>query len=442
MRGPGDGSPLDAHLTPAELDGPRLRVLNLGGSGNADVLLLERSGGRRVVVKDFGRRSALVRHLLAPLLVRHELAMLQCLEGLPGIPSPLGRVGRTALAMEYVDGVPLRRRWWLDGLPPSFFDALEGVLEGLAQRRVAYLDLRSPTNVLCTPSFAPALVDLGSAYRLPLPGSLRRWLERRALAKLRRRFEAERGPDVLRFPRLEESYPKVGGARFRLLERGVVSDPVPALLLHDVGLGAASFAPLLARAEAHRRRALAPDLPGFGLSSWPRAGLGPAGCAARLERLLHALRLPRVDLVGHGWGGLVARELATRAPARVRALLTFQVAGEVEGAVRRAAAARDVAELRRLIAAGIPAELDAGIRAELGRLLAVLPSRSLLGALRGRPSRPLPAPVQPWLRVGWGEEAEGVHWERPLADPDRFWLALAGLAGAPAQRVGAATPAG
>ncbi len=74
-------------------------MLNLGGMGNADVLLVPRGGGAPAVVKDFAPRSAALR-LIAPLLVRHELAMLRRLEGLPGMARPLGGVGGLALAME------------------------------------------------------------------------------------------------------------------------------------------------------------------------------------------------------------------------------------------------------------------------------------------------------------------------------------------------------
>ena len=79
-----------------------MRVLNLGGVGNADVLLVPRAGAAPAIVKDYGRRPALVRRWLAPLLVGHELRMLERLEGLPGLPRPLGRVGKAALAMGYV----------------------------------------------------------------------------------------------------------------------------------------------------------------------------------------------------------------------------------------------------------------------------------------------------------------------------------------------------
>ena len=75
-------------------------MLNVGGLTNPDVLLIRRDGQAPLVVKDWSRRGALVRALLAPLLVRHELAMLERVEGLPGLPAPRQRIDRLALALE------------------------------------------------------------------------------------------------------------------------------------------------------------------------------------------------------------------------------------------------------------------------------------------------------------------------------------------------------
>ena len=51
-------------------------MLNRGGAANPDVLYLERAGGGKLVVKDYAARSAWVRALLAPVLIRNELRML------------------------------------------------------------------------------------------------------------------------------------------------------------------------------------------------------------------------------------------------------------------------------------------------------------------------------------------------------------------------------
>jgi pimeloyl-ACP methyl ester carboxylesterase len=410
--------------------GPGVRVLNLGGLGNADVLLVPRIGGALAVVKDFAPRSAALR-LIAPLLVRHELAMLRRLEGLPGIPRPLGRVGRLALAMEYVEGVPLRGRWLGNGLPPTFFDALEGILVGMGERGVAYLDLRSPTNVLRTPAGSPALVDLGSAYAVPLPRALRRWHDRRALAKLRARFQGSR-PLALEAAAREPQPLKLGRMRFRIVDAGRARDPVPVVLLPDAGFSVDVFRPQLDTALAAGRRALVIELPGAAPGSRPRRGLSLPACARALERLLAALRLPSFDLVGLGRGGLVAAHLACAAPSLVRRLVTIDA--PFNGAPRAAGsdAGAGIGDGRERVRAALPDELAAEDRREILALLPHTPERALVRALTWLP--PSARPGQPWLVVrrdrsepppeGPSAEGTAVVWKRPLGDPERLWRAL------------------
>ena len=113
-----------------DLSGPAVRVLNRGGFANADVLLVPSPGGP-VIVKDYAQRSAWVRAWLAPILVRRETGALRKAQGIPGVPAWSERVDKRALAMEYVDGRPIRRRWHSGRLPDAFFSALEGILEGV-----------------------------------------------------------------------------------------------------------------------------------------------------------------------------------------------------------------------------------------------------------------------------------------------------------------------
>src|SRR5262245_55054068 len=143
-----DGGALADRLTRAELDGPGVRLLNRGGIANPDVLLLERADGARVVVKDYAPRSAWVRVLLAPVLVRREWRLLERVRGIAGVPRALERIDALAFAMEYLDGLPLRRRTHGARLATQFFDELQEILDALAERGLVYLDLRSPTNVL------------------------------------------------------------------------------------------------------------------------------------------------------------------------------------------------------------------------------------------------------------------------------------------------------
>ena len=408
-------------LTRSDLAGPGIAVLNLGGFANPDVLLLRRDGVQ-VVVKDWGRRAAWVRGLVAPWLARHEAAMLARADGIPGVPRLRARIDRLALAMEYVEGRPLNRHAHGRALPPRFFAELETILERLAQRGVAYLDLRSPTNVLITPSGAPALVDLGSALRLPIPRGLLERFERRALAKLRSRFETQPGSEpVVADPDDDASANlKVGGTRFCLREHGPIDDPIPVLFLPGAGFSARVFAPVLARAAAHGRRAIGVDPPGFGGSRRDVRSLSPARVAAQIEALLEALRVVRVDLVGAGWGALVGGALAERPEQRVRRMVAIagedSEAGAAERAVRRSTAASDPEALRARLLEALPRGLPGALHATLAAELARAPARNLALVYRSE------APVS--THFGVGSPGRVDLDDADARDPDRVWREL------------------
>ncbi len=430
-----------------------MQLLNRGGVANPDVLLVPHPDGAPLVVKDYATCSLPVRLLLAPFLVRHELAMLRRVEGLPGVPGPRGRIDRLALAMEHIEGIPLRRKSHRASLPRAFFDALEGILEGLNLRGVAYFDLRSPTNVLSTRATGgPALVDLASGLRLPLPRSWTRAIERSALAKLRTRFERVHDGEPAEPVSLDYRELHLGRSRVCFLDRGRLEDPVPALFLHDVGHSCEVFRPLLESAHAHARRGIGLDLPGFGRSSLRVLSLSPQRVARHVAGLVDALRLERIDLVGFGWGGLVARVLAARRPRGVRALLTFETPLTQAGASLGQCieeGRRNPELLRRRLLRELPAGLAEAQRSVLEDALKNASARALRWAYAGirvksGPPGPngeleladMPQPRQPWLRVrtDQGEPHEPreiaggsphmARWSEPLADPARLWNAL------------------
>jgi pimeloyl-ACP methyl ester carboxylesterase len=354
--------------------------------------------------------------------------------------------------MDFVDGGPLRRHGFPGGLPAAFFDALDGMAAAVAARGVVHLDLRSPTNVLCTSSGAPAIVDLGSAFPLPVPRWLARRIHARAVRKLRRRFQSAGGAPIAAPSVLATRDLAAAGQRFRIADAGSLDDAVPALLLHDVGLANLAFAEVIGCAAAAGRRAIAPDLPPFGASSRARFGSSLASHAARVLGLLDVLRVERVDVVGHGWGGLVGRALAARAPGRVRSLLTLDTPLlALRGRwPRRWEAARDGGPaLREVLESELPAGLDAAARRLLRAYLVQVPARTLartLDAVRvdattGALRDPL-LPGVPWLAVvpPTGEPPPDVPslrvvaCERPeawlgAAEAARLWKELEGPSG-------------
>lgn len=106
-------------------------------------------------------------------------------------------------------------------------------------------------------------------------------------------------------------------------------DAPPLVLLHGIGADRREWIltmPLLSR----KRRCLAFDLPGHGLSDAPPA----AGCEMRIRVFadavlggIEAAGVSRVDLLGHSLGGAVALDLVKRHPRLVRRLVLVSSAG-------------------------------------------------------------------------------------------------------------------
>lgn len=366
-------------------------MLNRGGVANSDVLLLRLPDLPATVVKDYGERPVLIRLLLAPLLVRRELALLRRVEGLPGVPRQLGRIDRLAFAMEYIEGHPLDRRTDAHQLEEAFFDALQGILDGLSLRGLCYLDLRGSANVVRTPSEAPALIDLASATVVWIPLRARRWLERRALAKLRARFsvDARIRPAPAAKPGEQlvalGNDVRAGRLRLRYRDQGQADDPAPVVLIHDAGLSSATFEPILASAARAGRRAIALDLPGCGLSAQPVRGYELGRQVLDVLHFLRALRLGPVDLVGMGFGSLIARAVRARSPGSVRSVVALDPPGPElsEPFQARWRAALEGAEsIRRLLTAEVESNASAEVAAALAAAVAGASDRALTAPYR------------------------------------------------------------
>jgi pimeloyl-ACP methyl ester carboxylesterase len=101
----------------------------------------------------------------------------------------------------------------------------------------------------------------------------------------------------------------------------------PLVLLHGGAGGGANWFAVL-DAYARRRRVLAPDMPGFGLSTRIPAG-APLGrrAARRLASWLRGIGVRRFALAGTSFGGLVAAHLAARRDLKVTRLALIDSAG-------------------------------------------------------------------------------------------------------------------
>jgi 3-oxoadipate enol-lactonase len=107
----------------------------------------------------------------------------------------------------------------------------------------------------------------------------------------------------------------------------------PLLFLHGIGGEAESFRPQLDHFGA-THRAIAWNMPGYAGTPRLAATTIPALADAAL-RLLDALRLDAVHLVGHSMGGMVAQELAATHPERLSSLTlsaTSAAFGKPDGA--------------------------------------------------------------------------------------------------------------
>jgi pimeloyl-ACP methyl ester carboxylesterase len=149
----------------------------------------------------------------------------------------------------------------------------------------------------------------------------------------------------------------------------------PLVLLHGIGHHWRAWLPVLDRlAVAHD--VIAIDLPGFGQSPLPAAGLptGMAGVVASIADAFHALGLDRPHVAGNSLGGAIALELAAQnavASATALSPAGFCTPCEFRWAVSVLSAHRVAARLPRPV---------------LRRILSVAPLRALcLGMIVARP---------------------------------------------------------
>jgi pimeloyl-ACP methyl ester carboxylesterase len=77
---------------------------------------------------------------------------------------------------------------------------------------------------------------------------------------------------------------------------------------------------------AERYRVICPDLRGFGWSEAPERGYDKETMMGDIIALLDELRIERVHLIGHDWGGWIGFLLCLLAPARVERFLVLNIA--------------------------------------------------------------------------------------------------------------------
>ncbi|HME02669.1 MAG TPA: alpha/beta fold hydrolase [Solirubrobacteraceae bacterium] len=109
---------------------------------------------------------------------------------------------------------------------------------------------------------------------------------------------------------------RAAGINLRVARRG--SGPA-LLLLTGIGANLEMWRPF--ERLVRDREVIALDAPGTGLSDRPRYPLRMRGLAHVVAALLDELDVSQADVLGYSFGGLLALELAHRAPERVRRLI-------------------------------------------------------------------------------------------------------------------------
>ncbi|HWX96199.1 MAG TPA: alpha/beta fold hydrolase [Solirubrobacteraceae bacterium] len=109
---------------------------------------------------------------------------------------------------------------------------------------------------------------------------------------------------------------RADGMNLRVCRRGTGQ---PLLLLTGIGANLDMWRPF--ERLVRGREVIAVDAPGTGLSDRPHYPLRMRGLARVMLALLDELEVEQADVLGYSFGGLLAQELAHRAPERVRRLI-------------------------------------------------------------------------------------------------------------------------
>ncbi len=118
-------------------------------------------------------------------------------------------------------------------------------------------------------------------------------------------------------------YVNIEGIKIWVME---VGEGPPLLLLHGLAASSETWMPVLPGLAASYR-VIAPDLPGCRRSDKPDTGYEAKTLADIFVKMLDALNLPEVNLLGHSLGGHIALAMALAHPDRVRSLVLVDAAG-------------------------------------------------------------------------------------------------------------------
>ena len=115
-------------------------------------------------------------------VARHEISILQALQGIPGVPEFLGTFGPTGFLHAYVPGAPLEAG---SPLTAAFFEQFRELLAAIHARHIAYVDTNKRENILLGSDGRPWLIDFQISY-IARSGARANIVTRQLLARLQR----------------------------------------------------------------------------------------------------------------------------------------------------------------------------------------------------------------------------------------------------------------
>lgn len=174
---------MSAPLRPGDSGGQGRVLRDKGGFLSPAISVVDHEG-KPAVLKDYRRKNAVTRGLIAPSLVKREFTVLRHLEGIPGIPKAFAVVEKRALLIEYIEGRTINK-FEPGDLPDRVYERLVGLVRAMHARGVVHLDLRQRKNILIAGE-QPWLIDFANAMKGRLTAALRA-VDESALLKFKQR---------------------------------------------------------------------------------------------------------------------------------------------------------------------------------------------------------------------------------------------------------------
>ncbi|MDH3342953.1 MAG: hypothetical protein OEM07_04440 [Gammaproteobacteria bacterium] len=94
-------------------------------------------------------------------MLHHEARAYQKLKGLKGIPACYGLINNQYLALEFIDGEPIRNKRPVN--EDQYFETLLELIRAMHKKDIAHMDLKKKDNLLVTHHDQPCVLDFGAA---------------------------------------------------------------------------------------------------------------------------------------------------------------------------------------------------------------------------------------------------------------------------------------